>query len=186
MRRLEILQRMERDLVKDLKKTVLSLKELGGKYGVSRQVVHNFSKRHGIKRPVKSKGHQTQECRLCQRLIQISKKPHSEFISILTIMRITGESRAKNLQHLRMLKARGLVSQRLGRLRSKRVEKAYAIYLTKRLPISTIGQKVGLTNLYAVIKHHRKWGYDVPPSRYVYDTGERSRVWTEVKRRKQR
>ena len=186
MRRLRILRGKEKDLVKDLKKAALSLKKLGKKYGVSRQAIHSFYKRRGIKRPVKAKGHQTEECPLCQKLIQISKKPHSEFTSIHTIIKITGESRARSLRHLRILRNRGLVSQRFGRLRSKRVENAYAIYLAKRLPIRTIGQKAGLNNFYSVIKQHREWGYDVPPSLYVYDGQERSRVWSEIKRRKQR
>ncbi len=186
MRRLEILQRKEKDLVKDLKKTALSLKELGEKYGVSRQVVHNFSRRHGIKRPVKPKGHQIEKCLLCQKLIQISKKTHSEFISVSTIIRLTGESRVRNVSHLRLLRNKGLVSQKFGRLRSKRAEKAYAIYFTGRFPIRTIGQKVGLKNFCSIIRQHREWGYDIPPSRYVYDRRERSRVWIEIKRRKQR
>ncbi len=186
MRRLGILRGKEKDLVKDLKKAALSLKKLGKKYGVSRQAVHNFSKRHGIKRLVKPRGHQTEECRLCQKLIQINKKPHSEFISIHTIIKITGGSRARNFRHLRMLRNGGLVSQRFGRLRSKRLEKAYAIYFTKRLPISAIARRFGLTNFHTIIKQHRGSGYDVPPSLYVYDGRERSRIWSEIKRRKQR
>ncbi len=173
----------EDNLVKDLERTTLSLEKLGERYGVSRQAIHSFYTRRGIKRPVKPKRHQIEECRLCQKLIQISKKPHSEFISIQTIIKITGESRAKNLRHLRMLRNRGLVSQRFGRLRSMRVENAYAIYLTKRLPIRTIGQKVGLINFYAVIKQHRQWGYDVPPSLYVYDGRERSRILSGIPKR---
>ncbi len=186
MRRLRILRGKEKDLIKDLKKAALSLEKLGKKYGVSRQAIHSFYTRRGIKRPMKPKGHRTEECRLCQKLIQISKKPHSEFISIQTIIKITGESRAKTLHHLRMLRNRGLVSQRFGRLRSKRVENAYAIYLTKRIPIRTIGEKVGLNNFYSIIKQHREWGYNVPPSRYVYDGRERSRILIGKKRRKQR
>ena len=144
MRRWGILQGKEDNLLKDLKETTLSFKKLGERYGVSRQAVHAFSKRQGIKRPVKPKGHQTGECRLCQKLIQISKKPHSEFISIHTIVKETGGSRAKCCYHLRTLRDRGLVDEKFGRLYSKRAEKAYAIYFKKRLPISTIGRKVGL------------------------------------------
>jgi hypothetical protein len=186
MKRSGILRGKEKDLLKDLKKAALSLEKLGRKYGVSRQAIHSFYKRRGIERPVKPRGHQTEKCRLCQKLIQISKKPRSEFISIHTIVKITGESRAKNFQHLRMLKTRGLVSQRFGRLRSKRAENAYAIYFTERLSIRTIGQKVGLNNFYAIIKQHRESGYYVPPSRYVYDGRERRRILSEIKRRRQR
>ena len=130
-RRWAILRGKEDNLVKDLKGTTHSFKKLGKKYGVSRQAVHAFSKRQGINRPMKPKGHQTDECRLCQKLIEISKKPHSEFISIHTIVKETGRSMAKCLYHLRTLRDRGLVDEKFGRLYSKRAEKAYAIYFKK-------------------------------------------------------
>jgi hypothetical protein len=186
MARRGILWGKEDNLIKDLKETTLSFKKLGKKYGVSTQAVHAFCKRQGINRPLKSKGHQIKECRLCQKLIQISKKPHSEFISIPTIVRETGESRAECCYHVRTLRSKGLVSQRFGRLRSKRAEKAYALYFTKRLPIRTIGRKVGLENFQSVIRTHRAWGWNVPPSLYVYDGKERSRILSESQRRKQR
>jgi hypothetical protein len=187
MRRWGMLQGKEDNLLKDLKETTLTFKELGERYGVSRQAVHAFSKRQGIKRPLKPKGHQTGECRLCQKLIQISKKPHSEFISIHTIRKEMGvKSGRKYLSHLRILRDRGLVSQKFGRLHSKKAEKAYAIYFTKRLPIRTIGRRVGYKSFYSIIQWHRGLGYDVPPSLYVYDGRERSRIKSKIQRRKQR
>jgi predicted transcriptional regulator len=82
---------------------------------------------------------------LCQKLIQISKKPDSEFTSISTIAKETGKLKKRYVYHLRILRSKGLVSQRFGRIRSNRIEKAYAIYFTKQLPISRIGQKVGIS-----------------------------------------
>ena len=186
MRGWGILQGKEDDLLRDLKRTTLPFEKLGRKYGASRQAIHAFSKRQGIKRPLKSKGHRTEGCRFCQQLIQISKKPHSEFISIHTIREKTGGSRAKYFNHLRMLRDRGLVSQRFGKFRSKRLEKAYAIYFTKRLRIHTIGRKVGLKNFHSIIRQHRGLGYNVPPSLYVYDGREKSRIQSEIQRRKKR
>ena len=174
------------DLARDLKETTLSFQKLGEKYGVSKQAVHDFSKRQGIKRPLKTRGHQTEGCRLCQELIQISKKPHSEFISIHTIVKEIGGSRVKYLYHLRTLRDKGLVNPKFGRLLSKRAEKAYAIYFKKRLPIGMIGRKVGLKNFPSIIAKHRKLGYEVPPSLYVYDGKKRSRILSESQRRKQR
>jgi predicted DNA-binding protein YlxM (UPF0122 family) len=185
MRRWGMLQGKEDNLLKDLKETTLTFKELGERYGVSRQAVHAFSKRQGIKRPLRAKGHKTGECRLCQKLIQTSKKPHSEFISIHTIVKETGGSGAKCRYHLRTLRDRGLVDEKFGRLLSKRAEKAYAIYFKKRLPISMIGRKVGLKNFYSVIEKHRKLGWNVPPSLYVYGGRERSRIQSKIQRRKQ-
>ena len=186
MARSRILQDKKDNLVKDLKETTLSFKKLGERYGVSRQAVHDFSKRQGIERPVKPKGHQAEGCRFCQKLIQISKKPHSEFISIHTIVKETGGSRAKCLSHLRTLRDKGLVDEKFGRLRSKRAEKAYMIYFKKRLPIRMIGRKVGLKNFQSIIGKHRQSGWNVPPSLYVYDGKERSRIRSEIQRRKQR
>jgi biotin operon repressor len=186
MRRLAILGSKEDSLVNDLKETTLSFKKLGERYGVSRQAVHNFSKRQGVKRPVKPKGHQTEECRLCQKLIQISKKPHSEFISTYTIVKETGGSWEKYVRHLRTLRSKGLVNPKFGRLHSKRVEKAFAIYFTKRLPIDTIGRMFRYKNFSSVIRRHRELGWNVPPSLYVYDGRERSRIRSEIQRRKQR
>ena len=187
MRTWGILEDNKDNLIKDLEGTTLSSKKLGKKYGVSRQAVHDFSKRHGIKRPKRPKGHQTGECRLCQKLIQISKKPHSEFISIHTIRKKTGgELRGNNLYHLRTLRDKGLVDEKFGRLQSKRVEKAYAVYFKKRLPVLTIGRKVGIKNFHSIIRKHRESGWNVPPSLYVYDDKERSRVLSESQRRKQR
>jgi hypothetical protein len=187
MGRRGILEDKKDNLVKDLEGTTLSFRKLGKKYGVSRQAVHEFSRRHGIERPQRPKGHQTEGCRLCQKLIQISKEPHSDFISIHTIIKKTGvASRWKYLHHLRTLRGRGLVEEKFGRLLSKRAEKAYAIYFTKRLPINTIGRKVGIKNFSSLIRKHRELGYDVPPSLYVYDGKERSRILSGSKRRKQR
>jgi biotin operon repressor len=186
MGRLGILQDKKDNLIKDLKETALSFKKLGERYGVSRQAVHYYSKRQGIKRPVKPKGHQTEGCRLCQKLIQISKKLHSEFISSHTIIKEIRESRAEYYYHLRTLRNRGLVSQRFGRLHSKRLEKAYAIYFTKRLPIYTIGRKVGINNFYSIIRRYRELRWNVPPPLYVYDGWERSRVQSKIQRRKRK
>jgi len=186
MRRWGILQGKEDDLLRDLKRTTLPFEKLGRKYGASRQAIHAFSKKQGIKRPVKPRGHQTEGCRLCQKLIQISKKPHSEFISIHTIVKEIGGSRVKYLYHLRTLRDKGLVDEKFGRLLSKRAEKAYAIYFKKRLPMLTIGRKVGLKNFPSIIAKHRKLGYEVPPSLYVYDGREKSRIQSEIQWRKQR
>ena len=171
-------------MLRDLKRTTLPFEKLGKRYGVSRQAVCAFSKRQGIKRPLKPRGHQTEGCCFCQKLIQISKKPHSEFISSHTIKKETGGSRAKYFYHFRTLRNRGLVSQKFGRLHSKRAEKAYAIYFTKRLRIHTIGRKVGLKNFHSIIRQHRGLGWNVPPSLYVYDGKERSRILSEIRRKR--
>ncbi len=184
MRKWNSLQGKEDKLVKDLETTTLSFKKLGKKYGVSKQAVHAFFKRQRVKRPLKPKGHQYEECPLCQKLIEISRVPHSEFISIHTIATKTGGARFH--YHLQALRDRGMVDERFGRLQSKRAEKAYAIYFKRRLPISTIGRKCGLKNFQSVIARHRKLGWSVPPSLYKYDGRERSRIQCGSERKHKR
>ena len=184
MRRWAILRGKEENLVKDLKETILSFKTLGQRYGVSKQAIYEFSKRQGIERPAKPEGHQIEECRLCQKLIQISKRPHSEFISIHTIVEKIGVSKGKYFYHLRRLRHGGLVNEKFGKLRSERTEKAYAMYFTKRLSIQAIGREVGYKSFYSIIQKHRALGWNVPPSLYVYDGRERSRILSQRHRRK--
>ena len=170
-----------------MEKTTLSFKKLGKKYGVSRQAIHGFSQRRGIKRPKRPRGHEMEGCRLCQKLIQISKKPHSEFISSHTIKKEIGvKSKGQYFFHLQMLRSKGLVGPNFGRIRSKRIERAYAIYLKERIPIDTIGRKVGLKSFHSTIRRHRALGWDVPLPLYVYDGQERSRIRSEIQRRKRR
>jgi len=185
MGRRGILQDKKDYLIKELKESTVSCKKLGEKYGVSRQAVYGFCKRHGIKRPKRPKGHQVGECRLCQKLVQISKKPHSEFISIHTIAKEARELKEKCYHHLRMLKDKRLVNERFGRLKSKRAEKAYAIYFKKRLPIRTIGWKVGIKNFQSLIQKHRKLGWNIPPSLYDYNAEEKRKNLSKLQRRKQ-
>ncbi len=129
MRKRNTLQGKEDKLVKDLEETTLSFKKLGKKYGVSRQAVHEFFKMQGINRPLKPKGHQCAECPLCQKLIEISRMPHSEFISIQTIAKETGGARAECHYHLRTLRDRGMIDEKFGRLRSKGPERAMRFIL---------------------------------------------------------
>ncbi len=185
IRRWGILRIKESKLVKDMKETNLSYEKLGKKYGVSRQAIYGFCKRHGIRRPRRQRRHQTKRCHLCQKLIQISKRPHSEFISSGTIRKeVRVKSGDKYRSHLRMLRSKGMVSKKFGRVRSKRVEKAYAIYFTKGIPIGAIGRELGLKNFYSIINKHRELGWNVPPSLYAYNRQERSGIQREIQRRK--
>jgi hypothetical protein len=174
-------------LTRDLKRTIIPFWKLGEKYGVSKQAIQAFQRRRGIERPPKPKGHQIRECPICQKLIEIGKRPYCEFISSHTIRKELGvrkRQRGKYLYHLRMVREKGLVSRKFGCLHSRRVEKAYQLYFTKCLPIRRIGWMAGLRNFQSIIKRHLVLGWDVPPSLYVYDGKERSRIQTELLRRK--
>jgi len=182
-----ILRGKEDQITRDLKRSPLPLWKLGEKYGVSKQAVQGFQKRRGIKRPPKPKGHEIKSCLICQKLIEIGKRPHSEFISSHTIRKELGikkRQEGKYLYHFGVVRQKGLVGGKFGYLHSRKVEKAYRLYFTKRLPIRRIGWMVGLRNFKSIIKQHLNSGWDVPPSLYVYDGKERSKIQAEIQKRK--
>jgi len=175
------LRRVEHRLIKDLEETTIPLSKLGEKYGVSRQAISGFIRRKGIKRP---KREHTEKCSICHGLIRIAKKPHSDFISSPTIKKLLGLGGGEFLCHIGILRRKGRISQKFGKLRSKRAELAYQIYFKKRLPIGTIGRQVGLKNFGSFIKIHRRLGWDVPDPLFTYDKNDRRKsIFKMIKRK---
>ena len=164
------LRRVEDRLIKDLEETTIPFWRLGEKYGVSKQAIFLFIDRKGIRRP---KREHTEKCSICQGLIKIAKKPHSDFITSQTIKKQLGLGKANFPYHIAILRKKGLISQKFGRLRSRRVERAYQIYFKKRLPVRTIGGQVGLKNFHSILKQHKDLGWDVPDPLFTYDGTER-------------
>jgi DNA-binding transcriptional regulator YhcF (GntR family) len=115
MGRVGQLRRVENRLRNDLEKTTNSLSALGKKYGVSRQALSNFVRLKGIKRP---KREHPEECSICQALIGIANKPHSDFIPSHTLIKQLGIARATFLKHIRILRKRGIISKKFGTLHS--------------------------------------------------------------------
>jgi len=185
------IRRRRDEVIRDLKETTLSLGLVGEKYGVTRQAMSQFVKRERIKRPPKprgERGHRVDPCPICQRILQISKTPRSEFISSDTIKGKLGKKlRPFQYQfHLSVLRAKRLVPPRFARIHSKKVEKAYAIYFRKSLPVCEIGRKTGLKNFASIISGHRESGWDVPPPLFVYRGKERGRIVKAAQQRKLR
>ena len=178
------LKRVKEQLIKDLKVSTLSFGELGKRYGVSRQAVFEFSQRWGIKRRKRPKTEHTKTCSICQNLIKISRKPHSDFICSRTIKDKLRLTSGKWFYHLRILKKNGLISGKFGVLQSKKAERAYQIYFQKRFPVRTIGRLAGLMNFHSVIKQHRALGYDVPDPLFKYDSNERRKTVAKMNRKK--
>jgi hypothetical protein len=174
------LRGVEYRLIEDLEKTTIPLKRLGGKYGVSKQAVFQFMHQKMIKRP---KREHTKTCSICKELLKIAKKPHSDFISSQTIREKLGVGRRVLNNHLCILRRKGLISQKFGRLQSQKLERAYQIYFKKRLPLEVIGENVGLKNFRSVIKLHRSLGWDVPVPLFKYDTNERRKAAKRKRRR---
>jgi hypothetical protein len=175
------LKKVEHRLIKDLEETTLSFVELGTRYGVTHQAIFGFCHRRGIKRP---KREHTENCTICQSLIRISKRVRSEFISSQTLKEKLGLERQEYFFHIGILRKRGLISQRFGRLHSKKAELAYQSYFKKRLPVSTIGKQVGLKNLHSVIRKYKVLGWNVPDPLFKYDSIDRRKTIAEINRKK--
>ena len=160
------LRRVEVQLIKDLEETIISFQRVGEKYGVTRQAIFDFCTRKGIKRP---KRDHTEACSVCQALLKIAKQPHSEFISSRTMKEQLRLGEGELSFHVRLLRKKGLISQKFGRLQSRRVELAYQIYFEKRLPPWSIGKQTGIRNFHAVMKKHRDSGWDIHDPLITYD-----------------
>jgi predicted transcriptional regulator len=147
-----------------MEKTTRPLRELGEKYGVTKQAISDFVQKMGIKRPERPKRDHTKRCPICKRLIRIAQKPNNEFISCVTISSRLGIGRKKLYYHIRLLRKKGLISPKFAKIRSERVERAYQILFKKKAPIRAISRQVGLKNFYSAMKHHRALGWDIPVS----------------------
>ena len=129
------LKGVEDILIKDAKETTLSLLQLSKKYGVTKQAISSFIHRKGIKRPKPPEKEHAETCSICRSLLRIAQKPHSDFISSRTIKKKLRLGSWKWIYHIRILRKKGLISQRFGRLFSRKVERAYQIYFNTGLPI---------------------------------------------------
>jgi biotin operon repressor len=186
MGRIGQLRGVEDRLIKELEETTLSILKLGTKYGVSKQAISQFCHQKGIKRPKRTKRpkiNHSETCLICQSLIRIAKKPRSEFISSQTLKEKLGLKTEQWIKHIRILRKTGLISQRFGRLHSKKVELAYQIYFKERLPVAKMARQVGLKNLYRVLGRHRALGWDVPDPLFTYDSNDRKKTIARMNRK---
>ena len=118
------------------------------------------------------------------RLIRIAKKPHSDFISSRTIKEKLRIGTQEWVYHVRILREKGLISQKFGRLQSQKLERAYQIYFKRRLPVSEIGKQVGLKNFYSVLERHKATAWDVPAPLFKYDGNDRREAKLKMIRKK--
>jgi hypothetical protein len=186
MRNIGRLRSVEDKLTEDLKRTTIPLRQLGKKYGVTYQAIFDFYKRKGIKRPKRPKREHTKNCPICQSLLKIAKQPHSDFISSRTIKEQLRLESDKWAYHIRILRKKGFVSPKFGRLQSQKAERAYKIYFQKGLPLRTIGSQVGLKNFHGYIKVHRVLGWDVPDPLFKYGSNDRKAALKREKDEKKR
>ena len=175
------LKGVEQELIKDLRETVIPTSQLARKYGVSRQSIYGFIGCKGVKRPARE---HTKQCSICQALIRIASRRHSDFLTSHTIRKELGVGKATFLYHIRILRNKGLVSQKFGRLYSRRAERAYQIYFKKRLPVHMIGKPVELRNFWSIIKKHKDSGWDVPAPLFTYNSKERRKSAAKRVKRK--
>jgi len=175
------LRGVERELIRDLKEATISVSQLAKKYGVSRQTIYGFIGRKGVKRPARE---HTKQCSICQGLIRIARKQHSDFLASHTIREELGVGKAAFFYHIRILRSKRLVSQKFGKLYSRRAERAYQIYFKKRIPVRTIGKLVGLKNFWSIIRKHKDLGWNVPAPLFTYNSKDRRRSAAKRIRRK--
>ena len=152
-------------LRKDLQETTIPFQKLGERYGVSKQAIFDFCSRRGIKRPRRD---HINECSICRGLIKISRQPHSEFIASQTIKGKLGLGEEEFSRHMRLLRKKGLIPQRFGKLRSRRAELAYKMYFEIKLSVWTIGKQAGIRDFRAMIRRHRALGWDIPDLPIMY------------------
>ncbi len=169
----------------DLTETAIPTTQLAKRYRVSKQAISAFIHRKGITRSTKPKrgkpGHTEKTCLTCQSLLRISKKPRSNFICRKTLEKKLGCQTRELSSHLNLLKKKGLVSQKFGKLVSKKAEAAYQLYFKKRLPVEVIGRQAGLRNFHSIIQKHKASGWNIPPPLFTYGKNERrKRGWAQA------
>ena len=169
------LREVEDQLIKELEETTVPSQQLAKRYGVTKQAIFHFIHRKGITRPKKPKrqGHTEEKCSICQGPLRIAVKPHSDFICYQTLSEQLGLQEKELSSHLNHLRSKKLVSQKFGKLLSKRAELAYQIYFKRRLPLATIGRLAGFRNFSSVIQKHRASGWDVPAPLFKYHGNKR-------------
>jgi hypothetical protein len=180
------LRKVKDRLIKDLKESTLSFAELGRRYGVSRQAIFGFCQRKEVKRPRRPKREHTKNCLICQSIIRIAEKPHSDFISSRAIKRQLKPKWPTVLYHIGILRKKGLISPTFGRLQSQKVARAYQLYFTKRLPVSVIGRRSGLKNFHSIIQKQRAYGWYVPAPIFKYYSNDRRKTVAKRIRKKKR
>ena len=171
---------IERELINDLREGIIPITDLSKQYGLARQSIYNFIRRKGVERPEKR---HPMECSICQDLVRISKEPYGEFLAIETIRERLGIEKTVYFYHIRFVRKKGLVSRKFGMLRSQKVERAYQIYFTKRMPVNKIGKRVGLKRFWSNINGHKVSGRDIPPPLFIYDANERTKSLEKMRRR---
>jgi len=135
------LKEVEDQLIRDLRETTMSFGRLAKKYGVSRQAIFLFCSTKGITRSTTNKKqmpkHWEEKCWICQNLIKISKKSDGNLTYYETLK---GQLEFQGIDlwpHLTILRKKGLVSRKFGRLRFWMIRKKCVergINLAEQLP----------------------------------------------------
>jgi DNA-binding transcriptional ArsR family regulator len=179
------LKRHKRKVIRYLSQTTLSFEEIGRIFGVSRQAVNQFTERYRIKRPptpyvLRVAGHKVGTCDLCGKIIEVSRKVRSEFLTRKRVMRLVGlkpnigGDRVRFGDHLRKLKKGGLVEKRFATIQKEKYSKAFRFYLETPISMSRIGRMTGIANFQSIRDRYRRKGFDLPPSKFVFE-GENRR-----------
>jgi len=181
-----ILTRQKDKVLRYLENTTLTFEEIGKVFGTSRQAVKQFFQRHPVLRPprppvVKILDHRVDKCDLCTKIIQISKKLRSEFLTKNRVANLVGldrsnpDDRERFSRHLHVLKKGALVDKKFASIQKEKYVKAFLLYLTRSIPMSKIGKTLGIKNFQSIRDRYREKGFNLPPSKFHYSGEARKR-----------
>jgi hypothetical protein len=180
-------------LILDLRNSGLNFNQLAKKYGVTRQGMHFFygvhkeevGERHFPPRKPTVRGHEVERCKYCKKIIKLSRKKWSYLTwSLGMIGREVGLSNSDLYYHLSRLRKAEMIPYHFGRLLSDRGAQAYRIYLSEAIPVSKIGEMVGLKNFGSIIAMHRYRGFVVPDGLFKWDTETRRKAAIAINQKK--
>jgi hypothetical protein len=180
-------------LILDLRNSGLNFNQLAKKYGVTRQGIHFF---YGVHKeevgeryypPPKppAPGHQVDRCKYCTKIIRLSLEKWSYLTwSLGMIGREVGLSSSDLYYHLSRLRKAEMIPYHFGRILSDKAAQAYRVYLSQAIPVSKIGEMVGLKNFGSIIAMHRYRGFSVPDGLFKWDTETRRKTAIAVNQKK--
>ncbi len=140
-----------------------TLEEIGRKFGLTRQRVHQILKEAREKglevaRRKPTLGHWIERCSICQQMRKLAAR--QPLMTTRNIARTLGIPTWKVYWHLNKLRARDLVPPHFGHFRSERIIEAIKLYnRNPSLSAWKLGQKLGYKNLPALFRELRRRGF---------------------------
>ena len=155
----------DKKIVERYNSTVDTMPRLAKKYGITKQRVHEILKRaknfgYTINRPkLTIRHHQTDQCEICKRIFEITKK--DELVTKRQLAQMLDIEYQVCNWHLNRLKGSGFVSKKFASIRSEKLAKALQYYRYHSLSTKEVGRKFGYKNFYSILNYQKKKGINV-------------------------